>query len=49
MAKFGVYRKLTQVEILKDTSQYKKGEIREMHPALAKRLIASDTAKAKKA
>jgi len=49
MAKVGVYRKLMQVEILKDTSQYKKGEVREMHPVLAKRLIADDSAKAKKA
>ncbi len=41
----GVYRKLVVVEILKNTSQYKKGEVREMHPVLARRLIAGDIAK----
>jgi hypothetical protein len=46
MAKKGVYRKLKRVEVLKDTSVYKAGDIREMHPALAKRLIADDLAKA---
>lgn len=48
MAKKGVYRKSTIVEMLKDTSQYKKGSVVEMHPVLAKRLIADDTAKVSK-
>jgi hypothetical protein len=48
MAKKGVYRKVVTVEILKDTSQFKKGDVKEMHPVLAKRLIADDIAKASK-
>ena len=48
MAKKGVYRKVVTVEILKDTSRYKKGDVREMHPVLAKRIIDDDVAKASK-
>jgi hypothetical protein len=48
MAKVGVYRRLETVEILKDHSVYKKGQVREMHPVLAKRLIADDVAKVTK-
>jgi hypothetical protein len=45
MAKKGVYRRLEKVEILKDTSVFKKGEVREMHPVLAARIIAEDVGK----
>ena len=44
-AKKGPYRKLTRVEILSDYSRYSKGNVIEMHPVLAKRLIAIDVAK----
>lgn len=45
MAKKGHYRKLKRVEILKDSSSYKKGEVREMHPVLANKLIVDERAK----
>jgi hypothetical protein len=43
--KKGPYRKLTKVEILKDHSRYSQGNVVEMHPVLAKRLMAIDVAK----
>lgn len=50
MAKKGPYRRVQVVEILKDTFSgkkpvYKKDDVREMHPVLADRLIASEIAK----
>lgn len=42
--KKGDYRRSKKVEILKDRSAYKKGNVIEVHPVLAKRLIAEGVA-----
>ena len=42
--KKGVYRRSVTVEVLKDRSNYKKGTVVEVHPVLAKRLIAEGSA-----
>lgn len=43
--KKGDYRKFVKVEILEDTKARKKGEVVEMHPILANRLVAIEKAK----
>lgn len=45
MAKKGAYRKLVRVEIIKATAAREVGVVCEMHPVLAKRLIADEKAK----
>ncbi|NHJ85908.1 MAG: hypothetical protein FK734_10630 [Asgard group archaeon] len=43
--KKGPYRKSDNVEIIKDYGNFKKGEIREVHPVLRKRLEADGIGK----
>lgn len=49
MEKKGKFRKVEKVEVIKEHNFLKKGQVVEMHPVLAKRLIARDVVKVSKA